>query len=44
MRIGFALPQYGAMAQQLHRVAHFARQAEQLGADSLWPMTASWPR
>jgi probable F420-dependent oxidoreductase len=36
MRIGFALPQYGAMAQQLDLVAHFARQAEKLGADSLW--------
>ncbi|GAB3009059.1 TIGR03619 family F420-dependent LLM class oxidoreductase [Streptomyces pseudoechinosporeus] len=36
MRIGFSLPQYGAMAQQPDRVAHFARQAEELGADSLW--------
>ncbi|MFI6374433.1 TIGR03619 family F420-dependent LLM class oxidoreductase [Streptomyces sp. NPDC050546] len=36
MRIGFALPQYGAMAQHLDQVAHFAQTAEELGADSLW--------
>ncbi|QFU88297.1 TIGR03619 family F420-dependent LLM class oxidoreductase [Amycolatopsis sp. YIM 10] len=36
MRIGFSLPQYGAMAHELDRLADFARQAEELGADSLW--------
>lgn len=36
MQIGFSLPQYGAMAKQLDLVAHFARQAEELGAGSLW--------
>ncbi|MPY51081.1 TIGR03619 family F420-dependent LLM class oxidoreductase [Streptomyces acidicola] len=36
MRIGFSLPQYGAMAQELDKLADFARQAEELGADSLW--------
>ena len=37
MRIGFALPQFGALAHQPDQVARFAEQAEQqLGADSLW--------
>jgi probable F420-dependent oxidoreductase len=36
IRIGFGLPQYGAMAQHLDQVPRFARQAEELGADSLW--------
>lgn len=37
MRIGFTLPQFGALAHQPDQVAHFAQQAEQqLGADSLW--------
>ncbi|MGV9854762.1 TIGR03619 family F420-dependent LLM class oxidoreductase [Streptomyces sp. NPDC003442] len=36
MRIGFSLPQYGAMAHELSKLADFARQAEELGADSLW--------
>ncbi|MEV1045762.1 TIGR03619 family F420-dependent LLM class oxidoreductase [Streptomyces sp. NPDC049916] len=36
MRIGFSLPQYGAMSQELGKLADFARQAEELGADSLW--------
>ncbi|GAB2456042.1 TIGR03619 family F420-dependent LLM class oxidoreductase [Streptomyces incanus] len=36
MRIGFSLPQYGVMAQELGKLADFARQAEELGAGSLW--------
>ncbi|MFH9119694.1 TIGR03619 family F420-dependent LLM class oxidoreductase [Streptomyces globisporus] len=36
MRIGFTLPQFGAMARQAEQVPEFARQAELLGADSLW--------
>jgi probable F420-dependent oxidoreductase len=36
MRIGFTLPQFGALAHQPEQVAPFARQAEALGADSLW--------
>ncbi|TDC20661.1 TIGR03619 family F420-dependent LLM class oxidoreductase [Streptomyces sp. 8K308] len=40
MRIGFGLPQYGAMVRELDQigegVARFARQAEEFGADSLW--------
>jgi probable F420-dependent oxidoreductase len=36
MKIGFALPQTGAVAWQAPQVARFAREAEQLGADSLW--------
>lgn len=36
MHIGFSLPQYGAMSDQLDQLAGFARQAEELGADSLW--------
>ncbi|GAA3757729.1 TIGR03619 family F420-dependent LLM class oxidoreductase [Streptomyces tremellae] len=36
MRIGFTLPQFGAMAQQSGEVARFAAEAERLGAASLW--------
>jgi probable F420-dependent oxidoreductase len=36
VRIGFTLPQMGALAHHPREVARFARQAEQLGADSLW--------
>jgi probable F420-dependent oxidoreductase len=36
VRIGFTLPQMGALAHYPQEVARFARQAEQLGADSLW--------
>ncbi|MFF3748949.1 TIGR03619 family F420-dependent LLM class oxidoreductase [Streptomyces sp. NPDC002018] len=36
MRIGFTLPQIGALAHYPREVARFAQQAEQLGADSLW--------
>ncbi|MGY0058196.1 TIGR03619 family F420-dependent LLM class oxidoreductase [Streptomyces sp. LZ34] len=36
MRIGFALPQFGALAHHPEEVARFARQAEELGAASLW--------
>ncbi|WNE99041.1 TIGR03619 family F420-dependent LLM class oxidoreductase [Streptomyces luomodiensis] len=36
MRIGFALPQFGPLAHQPEDIARFARQAEELGADSLW--------
>lgn len=36
MRIGFTLPQTGAVAWQAPQVARYAREVEQLGADSLW--------
>jgi len=36
MRIGFTLPQFGELAHHPQHVTHFARQAEALGADSLW--------
>ncbi|AGP54829.1 TIGR03619 family F420-dependent LLM class oxidoreductase [Streptomyces rapamycinicus] len=36
MRIGFALPQFGPLAHHPEDIARFARQAEELGADSLW--------
>jgi len=36
VRIGFTLPQMGALAHYPQEVARFAREAEQLGADSLW--------
>jgi probable F420-dependent oxidoreductase len=36
MRIGFSLPQFGALAHRPEEVARFARQAEELGAASLW--------
>ncbi|MGF1344210.1 TIGR03619 family F420-dependent LLM class oxidoreductase [Streptomyces flavovirens] len=36
MRIGFTLPQIGALAHQAHEVGRFAKEAEALGADSLW--------
>lgn len=36
MRVGFTLPQMGALAHYPREVARFAQQAEQLGADSLW--------
>ncbi|MGQ4514039.1 TIGR03619 family F420-dependent LLM class oxidoreductase [Streptomyces sp. DW26H14] len=36
MRIGFTLPQFGAMAQQASEAARFAAAAEELGAASLW--------
>lgn len=36
MRIGFALPQYGALAHQPDQVARFARSVEEIGGDSLW--------
>lgn len=36
MRIGFALPQFGALAHQPDQVARFARRIEELGGDSLW--------
>ncbi|TQN28619.1 putative F420-dependent oxidoreductase [Haloactinospora alba] len=36
MRIGFTLPQMGALAHETHDVARFAREAERIGADSLW--------
>lgn len=36
MRIGFTLPQFGALADEAADVARFAREAERLGADSLW--------
>jgi len=36
MRIGFNLPQYGSHAHHPDGIAAFARQAEQMGADSLW--------
>ena len=36
VRIGFTLPQLGTLAHYPREVARFARQAEELGADSLW--------
>lgn len=36
MRIGFALPQFGALAHQPDQVAQFAQRIEHLGGDSLW--------
>lgn len=36
MRIGFTLPQFGELAHHPQHAARFARQAEALGADSLW--------
>jgi probable F420-dependent oxidoreductase len=36
MKIGFTLPQTGAVAWQAGEVARYAREVEQLGGDSLW--------
>jgi probable F420-dependent oxidoreductase len=36
MKIGFTLPQTGTVAWQAPQVARYAREVEQLGADSLW--------
>ncbi|SEQ51512.1 TIGR03619 family F420-dependent LLM class oxidoreductase [Lentzea albida] len=36
MKIGFTLPQAGGVAWQAPQVARYAREVEQLGADSLW--------
>jgi probable F420-dependent oxidoreductase len=36
MKIGFTLPQVGAVAWQAPQVARYAREVERLGADSLW--------
>jgi probable F420-dependent oxidoreductase len=36
MRIGFTLPQFGALAHQARDVARFATAIEELGGDSLW--------
>ncbi|QRP45146.1 TIGR03619 family F420-dependent LLM class oxidoreductase [Amycolatopsis sp. FDAARGOS 1241] len=36
MKIGFTLPQTGAVAKQARQVARYSREAEQLGAASLW--------
>jgi probable F420-dependent oxidoreductase len=36
MRIGFTLPQAGPPAHQVREAARYAREAEALGADSLW--------
>jgi probable F420-dependent oxidoreductase len=36
MRIGFTLPQFGALAHHPEQVADFAQRVERLGADSLW--------
>ena len=36
MQIGFTLPQVGPLARQAPQVARYAREAERLGADSLW--------
>ncbi|MFI5606300.1 TIGR03619 family F420-dependent LLM class oxidoreductase [Amycolatopsis sp. NPDC051903] len=36
MKIGFTLPQTGAVTKQARQVARYAREAEQLGAASLW--------
>jgi probable F420-dependent oxidoreductase len=36
MRLGFALPQFGRLGTRPGAVTEFAREAEALGADSLW--------
>ena len=36
MRLGFALPQFGRLGARPGAVTEFAREAEALGADSLW--------
>ncbi|WP_017556619.1 TIGR03619 family F420-dependent LLM class oxidoreductase [Nocardiopsis baichengensis] len=36
MKLGFSLPQFGAAAHRPQDIARFARQAEEMGADSLW--------
>jgi probable F420-dependent oxidoreductase len=36
MRIGFALPQFGAPAHQADQIADFARSVEAMGGDGLW--------
>jgi probable F420-dependent oxidoreductase len=36
MRLGFALPQFGRLGTQPGAATEFAREAEALGADSLW--------
>jgi alkanesulfonate monooxygenase SsuD/methylene tetrahydromethanopterin reductase-like flavin-dependent oxidoreductase (luciferase family) len=36
IRLGFALPQFGALAGRGDQVAYFAAEAERLGASSLW--------
>ncbi|QUQ62856.1 TIGR03619 family F420-dependent LLM class oxidoreductase [Kutzneria sp. CA-103260] len=36
MRIGFNLPQFGSHSHRPEGIARFAREAEKLGADSLW--------
>jgi probable F420-dependent oxidoreductase len=36
IRLGFALPQFGALAGHGDQVAHFAAEAERLGASSFW--------
>jgi probable F420-dependent oxidoreductase len=36
VKIGFTLPQVGAVAWQAPRIARYAREVEMLGADSLW--------
>ena len=36
MRIGFTLPQVGPLAHEAAEIARYAREVEQLGAESLW--------
>ena len=36
MRIGFALPQFGAPAHEADQIADFARSVEAMGGDGLW--------
>jgi len=36
MRIGFALPQFGAAAHEADQIADFARSVEAMGGDGLW--------
>jgi probable F420-dependent oxidoreductase len=36
MRVGFALPQFGAPAHQADQIADFARSVEAMGGDGLW--------
>src|ERR1700742_4504706 len=36
IKLGFALPQFGALAGYGDQVGHFAAEAERMGAASLW--------
>ena len=42
MHIGFTLPQVGPLAHEAAEIARYAREVEQLGADSLWVFDGCW--